>query len=339
MQIPLFDFNKKDNQFYFCVPFSDRNSKRTNSIIGTNDFSAGGVDLKTTIYLDILLAVNLFVNYFLLLATNRFLHSATRRIRLVLSAGIGALYSLIILLPVLPPVVSVPLQFAVAALMVFSAFGKMRVIRFFKAFACFYLMNFVFAGGMFAIWYFLAPSGMVMKNSVVYFNISPLWLCLATVVIYLVFYLISRITGQMETQNLYYRLLIRTQGRECSCEGKIDTGNHLTEPFSGFPVIVIEYAVVQSLFPDLPKQKEMDTQWALENHFRMVPFHALGKDGLLPAFSPEFLSLHNKKEQIQVRDVYLAICFEKLEQGSFQALISPQAISRGKFEKRGKKNV
>ena len=56
------------------------------------------------VYIDVLLGVNLFVNYFLLLAVGRFLHLAVRRLRLLAGAAVGAVFSLSILLPPLPAV-------------------------------------------------------------------------------------------------------------------------------------------------------------------------------------------------------------------------------------------
>ena len=56
------------------------------------------------VYIDVLLGVNLFVNYFLLLAVGRFLHLAVRRLRLLAGAAVGAAFSLSILLPPLPAV-------------------------------------------------------------------------------------------------------------------------------------------------------------------------------------------------------------------------------------------
>ena len=47
--------------------------------------------MQQTVYVDVLLAVNLFVNYFLLLTVRGFLHIPCRRSRLLLGAAVGAL--------------------------------------------------------------------------------------------------------------------------------------------------------------------------------------------------------------------------------------------------------
>ena len=78
--------------------------------------------VKQTIYIDVLLAVNIFINYFLLLAAAKFL--AVRRIRLrILAASIlGAAYSLTMLLPSIPMVLALLMKLAMSASLVFVAF-------------------------------------------------------------------------------------------------------------------------------------------------------------------------------------------------------------------------
>ncbi len=53
----------------------------------------------TTIYIDVLVCLNFIVNYFLLLATGKFLSRPCKRWRMLLGAFLGGLYSLYILLP------------------------------------------------------------------------------------------------------------------------------------------------------------------------------------------------------------------------------------------------
>ena len=47
-----------------------------------------------TIYLDVLLCLNLYINYFVLRATAKLLHAKLRTGRCLLAAGVGSLFSL-----------------------------------------------------------------------------------------------------------------------------------------------------------------------------------------------------------------------------------------------------
>ena len=55
--------------------------------------------MKQTIYIDVLISINLFINYFLLLSVAKILTLKPERKRIILSSFIGSLYSLVILLP------------------------------------------------------------------------------------------------------------------------------------------------------------------------------------------------------------------------------------------------
>lgn len=52
-----------------------------------------------SIYLDVLIVLNIYVNYFLLRATAKFTHTPLKTIRCIISSAIGSLFSLTILLP------------------------------------------------------------------------------------------------------------------------------------------------------------------------------------------------------------------------------------------------
>lgn len=265
-----------------------------------------------TIYVDVLLGLNLFINYFLLLAVSKFLLWEGKRRRLLLASLAGSLYSLTILLPELPDALSLLLKLFVSGLIIRIAWPFRGWAPFFKAVAVFYLMNFAFAGFMLAIWYFIAPESLTVRNSVVYFSVSPmLFLCL-TALSYLMIRLLQRITGKNQVKQTECRVTVFYKGREASCVACVDTGNRLEEPFSGYPVIVMEKEKLQSL-------PEEDT-------CRYIPFRAVHTEGLLKAFRPEKVVIRLDKKEMECKNVYIAISETPLSSGTFSALINPDLI-------------
>lgn len=289
--------------------------------------------MKQTIYIDVLVATNIFINYFLLLTVACFLKIGAVRMRLVAGAALGALYSLVILLPPVGPWLSLLMKLLMSATIVLLAFPISSIKLFLRAAACFYLTNFAFAGFMLAVWYFVAPQGMLLKNSVVYFNISPLMLLVLTVVCYLAVRCLNRVTGHQQPKEAFCRVTVRSQGRTAGFTAKIDTGNSLTEPFSGFPVVVAEYAGVEDILPQSVREHLHVTAGAgsypKDGGFRLVPFRVVGGDGVLPAFQPEEMMIETSKKRIAVTQVYLAVCTEKLGDSGFGALLNPQLLSQG----------
>ena len=65
-------------------------------------------------YVDVLLGLNLFINYFLLLSVAKFLRISVRRLRLLAGAAIGAAYSLVILVP-MPNILALLCRLAASA--------------------------------------------------------------------------------------------------------------------------------------------------------------------------------------------------------------------------------
>jgi stage II sporulation protein GA (sporulation sigma-E factor processing peptidase) len=288
--------------------------------------------MKQTIYVDVLIATNIFINYFLLLAVSKFMRVTYKRVRLILASVLGAVYSLIILLPQMNPWLSLLVKLAMSVTIVLVAYRRTSLKMFLRALACFYITSFAFAGLMLAAWYFFAPQGMAMKNSIVYFNISPLVLIITTVACYAVIRVIQRITGQQAVKETFCRLTISMNETAVSCTAKVDTGSSLTEPFSHFPVVVAEYRSIEKIVPPQIKamiRKEADYN-SLEQPggFRLVPFHALSGEGVLSAFQPDKLSIHTAKKTVETKQVYVAVFRGKLAGGAFDALLNPELFTQ-----------
>nr|WP_319488156.1 sigma-E processing peptidase SpoIIGA [uncultured Caproiciproducens sp.] len=271
--------------------------------------------MKQKIYIDILVGVNLFINYFLLLAVSRFLSLTVKRPRLAAAAALGAIASLSILLPEINLFLSFFLKLVLSALIILFAYPFFGLKQFLRELASFYIMSFAFAGFMLALWYFIAPQGLIIKNSIVYFNVSPLLLIVLTVVCYFTIRLIHRITGRQAPENLFCRIQIDFNGKSVFCSAKVDTGNTLTEPFSNAPVVVVCEECIAELTPRQESGK-----------IRLVPFQAVSGGGLLPAFKPDKLTVIIGKDKIEIHEVYIAVT--KANLGAFSALLNPDLLQK-----------
>lgn len=269
--------------------------------------------LKPTIYVDVLVAVNFFINYFLLLACAKFLSVPAKRWRFAVASGLGAFFSLSIFLPEFPAWATVMIKLLMSAAIVLCAFGFHSWKQFLRNTAAFYLINFGFAGLMLALWYFLAPQGLMIRNSIVYFDISPVLLIILTVICYLIITLVCRITGRQMPKELFCRITIHSGGISCTCNARVDTGNSLREPFSNYPVIVVSRSVIERM---LPKSNSTG--------LRLIPFGAVSGSGLLKAFRPDLVIIFYGKKIIEIHKVYIAVSESKLE--NCDALLNPDIL-------------
>ena len=273
--------------------------------------------MRQTIYIDVLLGVNLFINYFLLLTVAKFLSLYAKRWRLVLGAAVGAVFSLTVLLPELSAVLTFAMKLEISGLIVLAAFRFSGWPPFFRQLAAFYIVSFSFAGLMLALWYFIAPQGLIVKNSIVYFDVSPLLLLILTVFCYFLIRLIQRFTGRQTPKNLFYPIQIEWKGKEVACVAKVDTGNSLVEPFSGEPVAVVEKSRLEKFLPEI----------RAEGKVRLVPFSAVPGGGMLEAFRPDALYIVREKQRYRIPFGYIAICETPL--GGFDALLNPDLLENG----------
>jgi stage II sporulation protein GA (sporulation sigma-E factor processing peptidase) len=123
--------------------------------------------------------------------------------------------------------------------------------------------------------------------------------------------------------------------------GLLDTGNHLTDPLTGAPVIVLEQGLITNLLPpDLASNiHELETgdekaltqllaasQWS--SRFRIIPYSSLGSSkGILVGFRPDQITLDVSGQSIPAGEAIVAICNHQLDTaGEYQALIPPSIV-------------
>ena len=77
-----------------------------------------------TIYIDVLIVLNIYVNYFLLKATAKLTHNTPETAGIVISSVMGSLFSLVILIPFSNFLLIFIIKAASAFLIVMTAFRK-----------------------------------------------------------------------------------------------------------------------------------------------------------------------------------------------------------------------
>ncbi|MFT9055258.1 MAG: sigma-E processing peptidase SpoIIGA [Ethanoligenens sp.] len=296
-----------------------------------------GDAMVRVVYIDVLFAVNIILDYFILLTVSRMLHRQDKRLRLLAGAAVGAIYALFIFLPEMGVLYTAGLKALLSVGIVLAAYRVSALKSFFQLLGLFYLVSFLFGGLIFALYLFCTPPGMLMRNGVVYFDISPVTLILAAGACYVLITLFSRVVRRRESR--FYSLALTVDGKTISVSAMLDTGNSLCDPLSGTPVLVAEYEAVQMLLPKtlrpmfqkglLQTLPELDgTGW--ENRLRMVPYGGLnGKGGLLPAFRPDELAVKVKNGTVKTKDVFIAVCGGRLSSdGRYRALLTPMLFNK-----------
>lgn len=284
--------------------------------------------MRQTVYLDVLVSVNFLVDYFLLYAAGQLSASAISRVRLCLGALVGAVFSCSILLPPLPFPLNGLLTAVSCGLMTLTAFGFGGWRRFARSALWLGAVTVCYGGLMLAVWLLASPRGLIINNGAVYIDIPPGLLVLATVVCYAVTSLFS---GRMRRRNLIRsrcRVEICHRGQRVSLEAIVDTGNLLTEPFSGLPVIVAER---EALGPVLPEGVDDFGREGLSPEspppgLRVVPYSGVGGGGVMLAFRPQSVTAALPGARPKAADAYIGILTAGRVGRELHAIVNPDIL-------------
>ena len=260
-----------------------------------------------TVYVDVLFVVNFFITYLLLLLTKLFVKANPKIVRMLAAAFVGGAYSLVILADELHFFVTAVGKIVVSALIVFIAFGFKRGAVFAKTLGIFYFSNMLLLGVILAIWLIFKPDGIAIHNDVVYFDIPARILLISALAAYLISLAAVKIYNRTIGKNEIYSLTIFKDSQEVHLYAFADTGNKLKEPFSDYPVIVIDESKI-SFEPE-----------------RIIPFNSVGGEGMLKAFKPDKVIISNGKGMYETDRVYIAA--SSVESKDFSAILNPEIIN------------
>lgn len=271
------------------------------------------------IYVDVLVIINIYINYGLLLLACMWRKYSASRMRLLLSALFGGVYSLVIVIPNVSDIFIAVSRIFALAVMVYLATGfknKREILKFSFAFLG---VNFLFAGVMFMLWYLFAPDCMYFNSGVLYFNIDTLTLVLLTVVAYCILKVIGFFTKSKAPENAVYTIEILIGEKTYSCRALYDTGNSLSDPFSGDGVIILSYETVKDIIPESIFD-DFETAPA-ELKMKLIPVKSMGGTRLLPSFRADRINIKDYRNSITIDKAPLALSKERIYGGEFGALL------------------
>jgi stage II sporulation protein GA (sporulation sigma-E factor processing peptidase) len=228
--------------------------------------------MSNAIYVDLLVIINLYITFFLLKGTAVFLHRAVTNRRLLLGSLLGGLSSLIVILPAIPVPVNSLLRLASGFVIVLLAFGFKSRGEFLKTSLIFVIINVVFAGFTLMLWFFAAPLGMQWTGGIVYFDISFAMLIFTTAAAYGVIRLLRYILDVKHAADREYTVTITMSGDSVTLAAIADSGNMLTDYFTGLPVIVVSGSAGLNTSGLLP---------------RLLPYNTIDSAGLISVYKAE----------------------------------------------------
>lgn len=248
------------------------------------------------VYIDSLFFLNLAADYLLCLAAGRICALQLKRWRYFAAALLGAAYAVAAVLPGLGLLSRPYLKIPAGLVMGLIAYGAERSPL--RCTAVFFAVSAAFGGALWALSMAAGGDGaaaLSLKSLIFSFA-----LC------YGLFRLIFRRRAALMEKRLI-SVEAEFLGRSTRFTALLDTGNSLSDPATGAPVMIACTHALKPLLPEsaalfakLPPVEAVELCAAtpeLRGRLRLIPYTAVGASGLLPVFRPDCARLDGKEEK------------------------------------------
>lgn len=301
------------------------------------------------VYLDLIFLMNLAIDGSLLLLTAWLRKRKVIIWRLLLSAGVGASYVVMMFMPALSFLFTFLIKFLFSVVMLWIAFGFGSLQNYIRNLGAFYIVNFAAAGGILGIHYLLQSSG-ELWNGIWYtttggmgfsLQIGTLFTLVVFVIVLAWFRLVVAGRRRQEDLSAYFaEVIIVIDQAELSCTGLIDTGNQLRDPLSRLPVMVTEMSLWQSYLPQGLGNKMQDSavsadnlilQWTEDEAFpwrdrlRLIPYRGVNRGSqFMLALKPDEVTVVIRDRRYTTNRVLVGLDGGTLSsEGTYRAIIHP----------------
>ena len=261
--------------------------------------------MKQVVYADLLFLVNFSMDFLCFFVTARLLHKDVKRWRMLIASAMGGIYSVAVLFLPIGTFAAVMIDLLFCFFMCMCAFG----IKNGGAFGYFISSSVYFGvsvgtGGLMTAMYSLLnrmelPLGEVEEKG----DGISVWL----------FGLLAIISGvaasfggdlfKTVSSDTVSKIKITYKGVDIETNGMIDTGNLITDPIGGKPIVVIDVNVAAKLLGDdcanaAAKGNLASDIWQKGEHkVRIVPINTAGGNSVLCAFVPDDITVEVRSDK------------------------------------------
>ncbi|WP_443128795.1 sigma-E processing peptidase SpoIIGA [Gracilibacillus sp. D59] len=292
------------------------------------------------VYVEVIWLLNFMLDWMILLLTQSITKHITKWYRLVIASLFGSLIvPLSFIFPTFP-MDSWFLKILHSFLIIWIAFGFQNVAIYLKLLCSFYFMTFSIGGGLFAIHFLFSTENYMLTRGLATDQIHGLFVLIGfPIILFFTKYRMDKHKMQQFQQEFYYSVTIKWRGKQVETTGYLDSGNHLVDPFTQTPVIIVDETILEHW---LAKEEIMDLQSSAQSlmegeidsfssaTFRILPFQGVsGQHDFMIAFKPDLLEIHMKNVQLTNKKVLIGIQFGNLvADNSYHCLLHPKLFQQ-----------
>ncbi|MDD3403452.1 MAG: sigma-E processing peptidase SpoIIGA [Hespellia sp.] len=267
------------------------------------------------VYIDVLFLSNFLMDYLLLLFIWRVLACSATHVRILLGAAAGAFMACVaVMLPFPFPMLKLALfHVVIGTVMIKTAYQISEKTLFWEIFGMLYISSFLMGGILNYLETVL--DSWTQKSMAGPWN--TVFLLLAVIVSYYLMRGIGFFVKRMQ-RNLKSkcRVVLYTSAGTYELQALLDTGNELVDTVSGKGVSIIEKSLAEQIF----LEEEMNTM-------RYVPYHSIGKTGVLPTVRITSMVVKQQRREFRIEGPMIGISERSIStRKSYQIILNPDIL-------------
>jgi sigma-E processing peptidase SpoIIGA len=248
------------------------------------------------------------------LVTGLIIKTSYKTVRVIVASILGGFSSLYIFFNT-PIIYDVLFNLISGAALIVIAVGFVRFKVLALSYIVYLFLSFSLAGSVYFLQELFNETLLFSKNTVNYFNISPLFLITITAIIYITIRFIQRFKDRNNIEK-YVTLHINVCGNTHKFNSLVDTGHDIKDPFGDADVFII----------DKEKYKQIEESCInVESRKRVIPVSTVEGSSLLNALRIDNAKIISGDNCYTFSSVILAQSKSKLSEG-IEAIVSYSSL-------------
>lgn len=173
-----------------------------------------------------------------------------------------------------------------------------------------------FSGGIMHMIVYYTYAGWIIRRILVTYN-QLIYLILISVVVIIV---IARVYRTYKKNSDIYKVTVIVDNHRIMLHGIVDTGNQLTDKYTGKPVNVMDKSYFENVL------YQINDYGRLKYHF--IPYRTIGNnEGIIEVITSDYMYISGKDETKAYKGALIGLSDRKVSQnGEYQALINGRMI-------------
>lgn len=276
-------------------------------------------------YIEYYIIENLLINYIIISCTSILTKRYNPKIKKLLGAFVGTLYSAAYIYKDLDILFTLPFKILIMTFITLISFTYKNKKDYINISLVFYMVNVFISGSTFFIIYFTGMDHMKISFFIICVYIS----C------ELLKYIYKDIKTLRQIKYLKKTITINLLGKSCSCEALLDSGNLLKDPMSNNDVIIIKSNILKEIIPeylincsyediDIIKAEEIINllDYDISKKVRIIPYKHAGSDksNIILGIKADYIEI----DKVRIGNIVLGI--SNFNDDNYGAILNPSIL-------------